>query len=181
MTKHNEVLREQLRDAHGLLEAVIADLTPEQAHWTPGHKANPIGANYAHVVIGEDALVSGLLKEGVPLFASNWGGKTGLSEMMPMPGSDGPGFPDWHNWAVSVKVDLGALGEYAQAVYAVTDQYLAEADDAEINRELDLSGLGIPNRTVGQLFNGGILSNVLLHTGEIACLKGLQGLKGYPF
>jgi len=31
-----------------------------------------------------------------------------------------------------------------------------------------------------QLLAAGVLGNCLTHCGEISCLKGLQGLKGYP-
>lgn len=92
------LFREQIKAAHELLEGTIEDVTPEQAHWSPPGKANPLGANYAHVVISEDATMNGLLKGNVPLFASTWAGKVGLSELPPMPNPNPPGFPDWSEW-----------------------------------------------------------------------------------
>ena len=61
----------------------MTDVTPEQAHWIPPGVALPIGASYAHVVVGQDSVINGMLKGGAPLFASSWAGKTGLSELPP--------------------------------------------------------------------------------------------------
>ena len=72
------------------------------------------------------------------------------------------------------------MREYAQAVYAATSDYLGSASDADLARSIDLSALGLGERTVGQLCDT-LLSNAQWHTGEIACLKGIQGAKGYPF
>jgi hypothetical protein len=175
------LLREQIQAAHQLLEGTVGDVTPEQAHWSPPGRANPLGANYAHVVISEDATVNGLLRGGVPLFASTWTGKMGLSELPPMPDPSSPGFPDWSEWARRVKVDLAALRNYAQAVYAASDEYLASLTDDELNRPVSLSVLGLGESTVGYVINNGILGNTFSHAGEISCLKGLQGKRGYPF
>ncbi|NIS60786.1 MAG: hypothetical protein GTO13_08835 [Proteobacteria bacterium] len=175
------LLREQVQTAHQLLEATFGDVTPEEAHWSPPGKASPLGANYAHVVISEDATMNGLLKGGLPMFASSWSGKVGVSELPPMPNPNAPGFPDWSEWGRRVKVDLPALRKYAQAVYAASDDYLASLTDSDLNRPVNLSPLGLGESTVGYVLNNGILGNALSHTGEISCLKGLQGKRGYPF
>lgn len=182
MTSNKNVsfLRQQLKGAHEFLEGVMADVKAEHAHWKPGGKANPIGATYAHVVTSEDAIINGTLKEAPPLFASTWAGKVGISQPPPAPSPDSPGLPDWRDWAVQIQVDLSALRQYAQAVYAATDDYLASLSDDDLTDTLDLSALGLGERTVADVLLGGVLSNVQWHTGEISCLKGLQGLKGYP-
>jgi hypothetical protein len=175
------LFREQLKAAHGLLEETVGDVTPEQAHWSPPGTANPLGANYAHVVVSEDATMNGLLKGGLPLFASTWAGKVGLSELPPMPNPNAPGFPDWSEWGQRVKVDLAALRKYAQAVYAASDEYLASLTDDDLNRPVNLSALGLGESTVGYVLTNGVLGNAFSHSGEISCLKGLQGKRGYPF
>jgi hypothetical protein len=174
------LLREQLQAAHYLLEGTVGELKPEQVHWPPPGKANPLGANYAHVVISEDATMNGVLKGGVPLFASSWSGKVGVSELPPMPNPNAPGFPDWSEWGRRVKVDLAALRKYAQAVYAASDGYLASLTDSNLDRPVSLSALGLGESTVGYVLNNGIIGNAFTHVGEISCLKGLQGMRGYP-
>jgi hypothetical protein len=174
------LFREQIKAAHGLLEGTIGDVTPEQAHWSPQGKAMPLGASYAHVVISEDATINGLIKGGAPLFASSWANKVGVSELPPMPNPEAPGFPDWSEWSGRVKVDLETLRKYAQGVYATTDEYLASLTYDDLNRPIDLSALGVGENTVGYILINGILGNAFTHCGEISCLKGLQGFKGYP-
>jgi len=174
------LFREQLQAAHQLLEATVGDVVSEEAHWSPPGKANALGANYAHVVIGEDGTINGLLKGGAPLFATEWAGKTGVSDLPPAPDPKAPGFPDWSEWANKVKVELRSLREYAQAVYAASDEYLASLTDDDLNRPVDLSALGLGERTVGYLLTNGVLGHAFTHCGEISCLKGLQGKRGYP-
>src|SRR5712691_7626626 len=108
------LLRMQLVLAHYVLEGTMADVTAEQADWTPPGVATPLGASYIHTVMSEDALINGLLKQQAPLSATQFAQKLGVSEPMPMPG------PDWANygaWTRRVKVDLPVFREYAQAVY----------------------------------------------------------------
>ena len=175
------LLREHFQAAVQLLEGTMEGVTPAQAHWVPAGAANPIGANYAHVVVGQDLLVNGRLKNGTPLFASAWAGKIGLSELPPRPDPAKPGFPNWSTWARQVKIDLPALRSYAGAVYAATDAYLASLTDADLAHAVDLSALGLGQMPVKQLLLRALLGNTLTHCGEISCLKGLQGVKGYQF
>jgi len=78
-------LREQFKVAHGMLEGTMADVTADQAQWSPPGRANPLGASYAHTVLGEDVMVNGLVKGGAPMFVTSWAGKAGVSEPPPMP------------------------------------------------------------------------------------------------
>lgn len=174
------LFREQVAGATHQLEGTMQGVTPEQAHWFPPGKANPIGANYAHVVLGQDVLINGMLKGGAPLYATAWAGKIGVSEPPPGPDPKAPGFPDWSAWARRVRVDLPALRKYAEAVYAASDVYLASLTDDDLARSVDLAMLGLGAMTVRQLLSAGVVGNALTHCGEISCLKGLQGLRGYP-
>src|SRR3972149_3010035 len=78
------------KESREFLEGTLADVTPEQAHWSPAGTALPIAAHYAHVVTSIDGFILGVLKGGAPLFASTWAGKTGLSEIPPGGGGPGP-------------------------------------------------------------------------------------------
>ncbi|MCX6048262.1 MAG: DinB family protein [Chloroflexi bacterium] len=175
------LLRKQIQGAHQLLQGTMQSVNADMAHWTPDGIANPIDANYAHVVLSEDGLINGLLKGGAPLFATQWAGKTGVNQMPPSPDPAHPGFPNWSGWAHAVQIDLQALHTYAQAVFAATDEYLATLQDENLQRKADLSALGLQEASLVDALNGGVLSNTYTHTGEIACLKGLQGAQGYPF
>ena len=175
------LLREMMKNVNELLEGTMADVTPEQAHWIPPGVANPIGANYAHVVLSRDGAVNGMFKGGVPLFAAGWAGKTGVSELPPAPDPGKPGFPDWSGWSRKARVDLPAMRKYAKAVYAASDEFLATLSPEDLERPVDLTAVGLGKSTMGFVINNGIVGNASTHCGEISCLKGQQGKRGYPF
>jgi hypothetical protein len=170
------LLRDQLRDAHAALERTVDGLDAAEVGWVPPGTANPIGATLAHVVIAEDVLVHAILQGGAPLLASTWARRTGLSEPMPMPG---PGWGDYPAWTRRVRVDLDDTMAYARATWDSSDAYLAALSDADLDRELDLAALGGGRRTVGWAAARLLVGHVDSITGEIACLKGLQGRGGY--
>jgi hypothetical protein len=173
--------REELKAAHQLLEGTIEGVTNEQALWAPPGIALPIGATYAHIVLSEDGTMNGMFKGGAPFFASSWAGKTGVSEMQPAPNPKTPGFPDWSGWGRRVKIDLAQFRPYARAVYAATDEFLASLTDEDLRRPVSLAFIGLGESTWEFVLINGVLGNALTHSGEISCLKGLQGKRGYPF
>jgi hypothetical protein len=94
------LFRQQLKDAHWLLDETVKDVTAEQAHWAPPGVANPLGASYAHAVLSEDFIINGMLKGAAPLAMSTWAGKIGLSEPPPPPTEP------WDKWGRRVRVDV---------------------------------------------------------------------------
>jgi hypothetical protein len=172
------LLREQLREAHALLEAVMEGVTSEAAQWIPPGKANPVGATYAHVVISEDRTINGMLRHRRPLYDTTWAGRTGLNELMPSRGEE---WHDYATWTRRVTVDLPAAREYARAVYANSDEYLASLSSDDLDTPIDLSGVGSGQVTLGWVLSRLVVGHTDNISGEISCLKGLQGLQGYPF
>jgi hypothetical protein len=164
--------REGLLWAHELLEMIMADVTPEQAHWTPPGIANPLGAIYVHALCAEDGVVNGMLKGSVPLFAGEWSGRCGVEQ--PQPALD-------LAWARSLRVDLPAFRQYAQAVYLASEAFLGSLTAGGLAREIDLSRQGLGRRPVSWCLNALVIAHVNNMAGEISVLKGLQGVKGYPF
>jgi hypothetical protein len=172
------LLREQLTEAHALLEAIMQDVTPEAAHWTPPGQANPVGATYAPVVLFEDRSINGILLHRRPLYETTWSGKTGMSELMP---KQGPEWSDYADWTRCLKVNLAAVRKYAKAVYANSDQYLSSLTPDGLDTPIDLAGVGGSKVTLGHVLSRSVVGHVDNISGEISCLKGLQGLQGYPF
>lgn len=173
-------LREQLRFAHEFLEGTMETVTDAQAHWRPAGTALAIGAHYGHVVVLEDFAIGGILGASQPLFANLWRGKTGLNPLPPLPGPGVSGIPAWDEWARTLRVELPAARSYGRAVSEATDQFLSTLDESAFDRPLDLSGVGVGQRTVGWFLTNPVLGNIHMHCGEISCLKGLQGARGYP-
>ncbi|MBI4595088.1 MAG: DinB family protein [Candidatus Tectomicrobia bacterium] len=179
--KSISLLQEEIKAAHQLLEGTVGEVTIEQIHWHPAGTAIPLGASYAHVILSEDAIVNGILIGGTPLFAGEWKGKTGVSELPPMPNPNAPGLPDWREWSRRVKVELPTLRKYALAVYAASDAYLATLIDEDLRHPVSLAALGMGEATIEFMLINGVLGHAFTHCGEISCLKGLQGGRGYPF
>jgi hypothetical protein len=169
-----EMYRSLIRGAHDFLEGTLADVTAEDFGADPPGAAFSIGTNYAHVLTSEDFGVHTLLQDKPTLAASTWSGKLGLAELPPF----GPG-GDLKTWSRKATIDREALKRYGQAVYAATDAYLASLTPDALDRKLDLSRFGFGQRPTLFVLTA-LLANASLHTGEISCLKGLQGRKGYP-
>lgn len=151
------------------LEGTMQGVTDEVAHYQPEGNIAPIAGQVAHSVTGLDMLVVGAVGGKAPLLASSHAASSGLSEPPPQGG-------DWGEWGQRVKVDLPVFHEYAKAVFAEVNTTIAGLSDSDLERELDLP---FGKYSVKWVFNI-MLLNTYSHTGEIACLKGLQGLKGYP-
>lgn len=172
------LMRYQVRWAREWFDGTVANVTAEQAAWAPPGIANPLGATYAHLVMAEDMIVQGLLRQTTPEYAAAFAGRTGLSEPMPQPHADWG--PEYHAWAGRVRVDLAALKEYMLAVRAATDEYLESLTDADLGRTLDLSAMGPGRQPLAWVLTTMIVNHYAMESGEIACLKGLQGARGYP-
>lgn len=157
--------------AHNYLEGTLMGLTPEQAGRFPEGKPASIIGQYAHIVTSEDWLINIKAQGTAPIMATTHAGRTGFITPPPPVG--------WDGWAREEKLELAALRDYAQAVYAATDAYLATLTDDALSRPVDMSEVGMGEQPLAAVI-GLALLNDALHCGEIACLKGLQGLTGYP-
>lgn len=170
-----DLIRSQYKGAHDLMEATMSDVSVEHAHWAPPGIANPLGATYFHTVVAEDFLLSTRARDVQPLIMGEYATKSGASEPPPSPG------PELAAWERRVKVDLSQAREYAQAVYKRTDDWLASLSPDDLAKEIDMSAFGMGQQPMHVLAGGIVLQHINNHLGEISCLKGLQGAKGYPF
>lgn len=165
-----ELLRAQFKTMHQFLDMTIADCSPEvlekkDSAWT----INKVGSLYAHVVLAEDMMLSGMGTGGEPVLKTGgWAEKLGISDASPR--------QDEH--LADLTIDLAAFREYAKAVSAATDDFLANATDEQLNKEVE-SPMG--KQPFITFFANIGLTHVAGHWGEIAALKGVQGLKGLPF
>jgi len=172
MTEVIAMVRSNLSDAHWLLEQVVDGLADEHLHWVPPGTANTIAATYAHVVGSEDVFVQEVLLERRPLGEEEWAGRTGISLAIPRRGAD------WFQWSRRVRVDVAAARAYAAAVYAATDGYVTGLDPGALARPPRARVPG--GQTLSWLVNNLLVEHAALHGGEIAALRGLQGLQGLP-
>ncbi len=149
---------------HGTMQGVDATI----AHFQPGGLVSPITGHAAHAVSGLDFLILGTLGGKPPLMTTSFAGTAGISK----PSQEG----DWLGTDRGVVMNVSEFATYYSAVFAAVDDYIAGLDDSDLEREVE-SPFG--KMTIGWWLNT-MLLNTYSHTGEIAAIKGLQGLKGYP-
>ena len=82
-----DLMRNQIKVSHGIVDGTTADLTQELCDHKPGGNAHPIGAAYIHILTAEDFIVNMMLRGQPPLAAGEWAGKTGASEPPPARGA----------------------------------------------------------------------------------------------
>ena len=166
------LLKDQVKQTHGVVEGTVGDLTPEQVAWKPGGNANPVAGLLIHLISGEDFFLK-MMTGQQPLAMGPYSGKTGASEPHPM--------GNYGEWAARVAVDLPPALDYMRAVFKSTEDYVDTLKPEDLDKEVDLTSAGL-----GKMTMGGFLSMIAVihpsnHIGEISCMKGQQGAKGYPF
>ena len=146
---------------------IIQGLTKDDLLWAPPGVANPIGTTLLHVLIGEDRLIQSALQGKPSLWeAGRWYEQIGIISL-PVRG---------HDW---IGVDLAllhapALFAYAQAVEQATATYLHLLNDTHLEEQVEVYGQA--QSRAEALFS--IIIHNMSHAGEIAALKGLQGIRG---
>lgn len=170
------ILLEQLKDAHNWLNQTMNGVTDKVAAYQPAGKANPIAGIYAHLIMSEDFFVNGMLQGKKALFETTFLNKTGASEVQPTEWEKA--FP---KWLKEVKVDVKQIAKYTKAVHAASEKYLASLTDEDLMKEVDMSSFGMGMRPLSSVIGGLIIGHSRDIMGEISVLKGIQGLKGYPF
>jgi hypothetical protein len=165
-----QALKAAVDASHQWYEGTVDGVTAEVANFLPPGKAHPISANIVHVIQDEDYIVAELVGGGLPLWETEgWGERLRITRM-------------WVQDEVvarSFKVDPAVIKDYAEAVYRQTDVFFSSLQDEDLDREIDVGPAG--KMTVGNALTFFLISNNFVHIGEISALKGLQGLKGYPF
>ena len=154
-----ELLQFSMGTAFDILGAVVADLTQEQADWTPPGKASCIRDIYWHTLSYVDYFVRTYCIEG-----------KGLPETV-------EGRPDVLRMQ-EVQKDLAELHEFASAVRSTVDGYLSSLTPADLDRRRHTTA---GEMNVGQMLEVYIVWHINVHCGEISALKGCQGLQGYPW
>jgi hypothetical protein len=172
----SQILLNQLKAVHGPLEQTMDGVTNEVAHFMPPRKANPIAGTYAHLVFSEDLFVHGFLMKAQPLCETTFKDKTGSSELHPM---------EWETaypkWLKEVKIDVTQFREYAKAVFTESETYVASLTDEDLDKDVDMSAFGMGSKKTHDFIANLLSGHAFSIMGEISVLKGIQGLKGYPF
>lgn len=172
-----QLIKDQLKEAHGMFTETVADIKDDHLHKNPGGKAFPLGSLYAHLLYSEDMIVQSMLQGKTPLYMTAWKGKTGGSDLMP------PWDEKWVEshilWGKKIKINLKQMHKYGKAVFSATEKYVNSLKEKDLERVVDLGNMG--KKTVAYLLTGFVIAHTNSLTGEISAIKGINGAKGYPF
>jgi len=165
-----EIIRRQMAGARRLADAVMQDTTEAQFNWLPPGTANSMKAAMVHTLASEDRYVQALIQGKPRLWETGgWSAKTGLA--VP-PGRDG----GWEEIKAAT-VAIAPVLAYAAAVRAATVAYIATLTAGELEREVKWMD---QTRQVADLLVM-LANHTASHAGEMAAIKGMQGVKGLPF
>jgi hypothetical protein len=180
----------QRQFANLLLEAgSIRRLTPEQMRACPTPEMNTVAWLIWHIARCEDVTINTVAR-GVPqvLVAGGWREKAGLADPR-----IGTGMTHAEVEAFSAAVDLDALCAYRREVVAQTAAWIAEVDEADLDRQFDIrERLSVVEpivggnaewlydawtKPVGFFLGYSAIAHVYTHLGEIQAISGLLGVK----
>ncbi len=162
-------IKETLGLARQYLEAAIQETDAATlGRKLPGATVGPIGEIYGHTVGGEDWAFNQLIQGRDQLLKSGgWASKLGLDAKSTE-----------HDWNAVAQGHMKELQEYGKAVFAATDAFLDSISDADLDKPIDFFGR---KESMGWVIADTVLVHVAFHSGEIASLKGVMGLKGLPW
>ncbi|HLZ71868.1 MAG TPA: DinB family protein [Dehalococcoidia bacterium] len=152
---------------HEAFRVATDGLSDEQLHHSAEGESHSIAWVLWHVARIEDLFVQRVFQEKPEEWASGgWAAKTGLPEK-----GFGTNQPAAEAKALHVG-DMAALRQYALAVAKRTDEFLTNADDRVLDREVTL---GERKETIGQAITLHFITHMNGHRGEINQLRGEMG------
>jgi uncharacterized damage-inducible protein DinB len=163
-------VQQQIAAGRRVCDAVMADTTDEQFNWAPPGTANSMRTTLVHMLSAEDAFINTIILGKALIWdTQEWGAKIGLAQ----PPRAGSGWDEIKNaWLAS-----GPVLDYCKAVRAATDEYLATVTSEELDRRVSWMDREFSVGGVLVMLN----SHNSSHAGDLASIKGIQGVKGLPY
>ncbi len=164
-----EYLYKQIQSMTQLQDAALDDLTDEQLIFYPGGTISPIGVIWLHMVFSEDSFIAILMKKPTTWDSGGWKERFNLEKA-----------PDFgEDWSIyrDAKMTVAILKSYTRAVRKETNTCLEATSAETLDESVKFFTDSDPKADVWVLLS----QHSLLHSGEIAALKGIQGVKGLPF
>jgi hypothetical protein len=156
----------QLEETLGLLNMIVGDVDEAQYNWIPeGTTCNSVAKSHVHVLSSIDFFVNMIVGGG----RSKW---PETAEKLGLPANP------IQIWQADARIALAPMKEYAQYVQQSALQTISNLDDAALDREIETQFFGKhPAAWYIQLAG----MHTAGHAGDMAAIKGMQGLKGLPF
>jgi len=154
-----------LESVFNLFNLCAGGMDEAQFNWSPGGTCNPIAKSYVHAMTSADFFVNGIIRSG----ELSW---PKLAQAHGLPGNP------LEIWKHRGTIAMAPMLEYGQTVQKSVLEYAGTLKDDELDREIETQFFG--KKSVAWLLQltG---THALGHGGDMAAVKGLQGLKGLPF
>ena len=167
----SEFIRGSLRQLHASYRDAVADLSPEQLHWRANDQGCSIAFVLWHYYRTEDNIIQFVLQHKSTVWLDGgWDQKFGLHRTAQ---GTGMSLQDAQELRIDSRDDFLT---YMADVAAATDGYLAGLDDAALEQKTTVKPLG--EMPVLNAIGNICLTHGFTHLGEVAHLRGLQGLRG---
>lgn len=164
-----EYLIRQFRWLRRQSDSVLLDTTDEHFNWTPPGTVSSISAIFVHMLAVEDAYIQEAIL-GQPRLWDAQGWEDRIGSRAPWRGE---------NWddIRGKQLTLEDAAQFQMVVRAATDAYLESLTPEELDRRVNFLD---KERRVADVLAMLVVHN-LGHAGEIAALKGIQGVAGLSF
>jgi hypothetical protein len=155
------------------LSSALKGLSEEDLNWQPRHDCNSIGWIAWHLTRQQDVQIASLMGEEQLWIKDKWHSKFNR----PADPED-TGFGDTPKEVSAFKSpDVKTLLDYQRAVLERSKKYFSKLSKTDLDRELDEPWFK-PLPTVGVRLVS-ILSDSLLHAGQVTYIRGLRQGKGW--
>ncbi len=163
--KATDYVKLQTEQAFGLLKMAADGMDDAQYNLDAPGTCNAAAKSHVHALAGFDFFVLNKAK-GDEMLWPKFGSTHGL-----------PANPT-EIWGFTGTISGAAINDFANQMEAATINYIATLSDADLDGEVDTQVFGKRSRAfVLQL----AAMHAAGHAGDVAAVKGMQGLKGLPF
>jgi len=155
----------QLEQAFGLLNLAADGMTDEQYNLDPQGTCNSASKTHVHSLTAVDFFVLNRAKGADmlwPKFATEHGLPANSTEI----------------WGFDGVIPMATMKQFAEQLKAASVEYVASLKDDDLDKKVNAGPFG--EQTIAFLIQLGGM-HAAGHAGDIAAVKGMQGLKGLPF
>jgi hypothetical protein len=160
-----EYAKTNLEASLGLLNTCAGGMDEGQYNFKPAGTCNSAAKSHVHAVSSLDFFINGIIKGG----ELSW---TKVAQANGLPANP------LELWNFEGTIPMAAIAEYSKDAQKAALDYVATLSDADLDREIDTQFFG--KKSVAWLIQlAG--THAVGHAGDMAAVKGMQGLKGLPF
>jgi hypothetical protein len=157
--------KSSLESSLGLVNIVMQGITEDQYNWKPEGNLNTVALSHVHICSSVDFFINGIVRGGKP-------GWSAFAEKQGLPANPREIFKH------GAPVPLSAMQEYEKDTTKAVLDFVGTLKDDDLDRKIDTQFFGTQSVAWLLQLTG---SHSAGHAGDMASVKGMQGLKGLPF